>query len=219
MELAGLEPATSWVRSARRARIMPICRVFGGRSPRGAPSGCAPIAGDYREFAPENRRSGANTRTGIKSSYGGSPVPPGRSGKCTSTTPERLSCSSASTKARGVAQALPTKSLSPGRPTETASAAKPGGHASTPASTLIPAGSRSCRVCRSRPPARNGAAECEGDRRARARRASPPLQGSSSSKRSGVPQADPRTAGRLVHRGQPLTGPIFVEARSRARDD
>jgi hypothetical protein len=64
MELAGLEPATSWVRFGRAPRSSnAICRNFGGQPPAWSQSECPRIAGDYREFAPENAASGANTRT------------------------------------------------------------------------------------------------------------------------------------------------------------
>jgi hypothetical protein len=46
--------------------------------------------------------------------WGGSPVPPGRSGKCTSTTPERLSCSSASTKPAGWRRRCRQRACRPG---------------------------------------------------------------------------------------------------------
>jgi hypothetical protein len=45
---------------ARRARVMRICRCFGEPPSRSPAAECAPIGGDYREFAPQNRASGAN---------------------------------------------------------------------------------------------------------------------------------------------------------------
>jgi hypothetical protein len=73
MELAGLEPATSWVRCARRARITSICRAFGQHPPGSARPECPGIAGDYWEFAPENVASGANVgaESGSPAAYRG----------------------------------------------------------------------------------------------------------------------------------------------------
>ena len=60
MELAGLEPAASWVRFERAPHSNSAdLQEFPGASPRSALSGCSRIAGDYREFAPENGGSGA----------------------------------------------------------------------------------------------------------------------------------------------------------------
>jgi hypothetical protein len=73
MELAGLEPATSWVRCARRTRIMPICRAFSTARPDLGGFECPWIGGDWRGFTPENGASGANVgaESGSPASYRG----------------------------------------------------------------------------------------------------------------------------------------------------
>ena len=66
MELAGLEPAASWVRFGRplraNSRIVAICRAFS--EPRFATghSLLRTFAGDSRELRPENQRCGLNVR-------------------------------------------------------------------------------------------------------------------------------------------------------------
>ena len=61
MELAGLEPATSWVRFGRAPDSNHVdLQAFGQHPPGSARPECPGIAGDYREFAPENPASGAN---------------------------------------------------------------------------------------------------------------------------------------------------------------
>ncbi len=73
MELVGLEPTTSWVRFGRATNShRAICRAFWSLPAQVTRSECAPIAGDYREFAPDRAASGANARAG----YGGPPRPP-----------------------------------------------------------------------------------------------------------------------------------------------
>jgi len=64
VELAGLEPATCWDSAARRARIVLISRAFGREVREPGKAKCAGIAGDYWEFAPQNRASGANASPG-----------------------------------------------------------------------------------------------------------------------------------------------------------
>jgi hypothetical protein len=61
MELAGLEPETSWVRFGRAPDSNHVDLQGFRPAPAGfGPPECPGIAGDYREFAPENPASGAN---------------------------------------------------------------------------------------------------------------------------------------------------------------
>jgi hypothetical protein len=69
MELAGLEPATSWVRSRRAPSSNHAdLQVVTGTIAQSGRSECPPITGDFREFDPRNRASGANASPGCAAS-------------------------------------------------------------------------------------------------------------------------------------------------------
>jgi hypothetical protein len=61
MELAGLEPATSWCDSGvPGTRVMSICRAFRNQPAVLAGFRCLPFAGDSRELRPQNCLCGLN---------------------------------------------------------------------------------------------------------------------------------------------------------------